>query len=226
MPVTMGDHPPYLEELRLGGGYGSGPDGGADLDRAGNVQTNGDIACDGHADVGGDLNVGGDFHLEGLDTGWRTYLPASLAVPDPSLPSGPVSVTNWRNFQVVTPSVAFDPDNPQAAFFQFRLPNAYDGRPLKFTLEWSATEGTTGDVRWGVNPLAFNDSESLIKIGDLNYSLDSFFGTSHLHEVSVMVDSLTESGGRFVTVRIMRDAGNVLDTFDNSALLLGLAIEF
>ncbi len=225
MPPTLGTHPHYLEELRLGGGYDSEPDGGADIDGAGNVATNGDLAADGDGTIGGDLNVGGDFTLDGLDTNWRVYLPANLGIPDPSLPCGALAASNWRNFQVVTPSLAFDPDSPQAAFFQFRLPKGYDGRPLNFTLEWSATAGTTGDVRWGVNPLQFDDGSSLIETGTLYFVNDTLIGLNYLHEASALIDALISESGEFVTIRIIRDGSNVLDTFDDSAQLIGIQIE-
>lgn len=218
MPVSLGPTPRYLEELRLGGGYGSQPDGGCDLDHAGNIQGNGSLEMD------GDIHVGGDLAVDGVNTTWSVYLPATLGIPDPSLPCGTVAATNWRNYQVVTPSLAFDPTSPEAAFFQCRLPKGYDGRPLKFTLEWSATTGTSGDVRWGVNPISFQDGDSLIETADLYYAEDAFQGASVFHEVFATLDAIAESSGEFATIRIIRDAGNVLDTFTEPALLIGLHI--
>lgn len=226
MPVSMGTHPRHLEELRLGGGYDSSPGGGADFDPSGNIQTNGDVDIDGNGTVGGDLTVSGEFDIDGLDTNWRTYLPANMGLPDPALPCGPVTTTNWRNFHVATPSLAFDATAPEAAFFQFRLPKGYDGRPLKFTLEWSATTGSSGDVRWGVNPISFINGGSLIQTGPLYYFVDTFSSVSLLHEAISTIDALTANGGEFVTLRILRDAGDALDTFDGPSLILGIQITF
>ncbi|MCF6286076.1 MAG: hypothetical protein L3K26_12915 [Candidatus Hydrogenedentes bacterium] len=224
MPVSMGTHPRHLEELRLGGGYNSSPGGGSDFDQAGNIQSNGDLDIDGSGSFGGDLAVAGDLGVGGLDTTWRTYLSANMGIPDPSLPCGPASATNWRNYQVVTHSLAFDPTSPQAAFFQFRLPKGYDGRPLKFTLEWSATAGTSGDVRWGVNPLSFKDGSSLVQTGPLYYFTDTFISVSAFHEATAVIDALSVDSGGFVTLRVLRDAADALDTFGNPALLMGLAL--
>ena len=226
MPVSMGPAPRYLEELRLGGGYDSQPNGGCDFDHAGNIQGNGSLEMDGSGSFGGDVAVGGDFEVDGVDTTWSVYLPATLGIPDPSLPCGTMTATNWRNYQVVTPSLAFDPTNPEAAFFQCRLPENYDGRPLKFTLQWSATTGTSGDVRWGVNPISFQDGDSLVETADLYYIEDTFVGTKIYHEVLTTIDTISEGSGEFVTIRIIRDAGNVLDTFPDSALLIGLGLKF
>jgi len=44
---ALGAAPRYLEELALGGGYGSPGDGGADFMRNGDIRTNGDIRLDG-----------------------------------------------------------------------------------------------------------------------------------------------------------------------------------
>ncbi len=224
MPVSMGPAPRYLEELRLGGGYDSQPDGGCDFDHAGNIQGNGSLEMDGSGSFGGDVAVGGDFEVDGVDTTWSVYLPATLGIPDPSLPCGTMTVTNWRNYQVVTPSLAFDPTNPEAAFFQCRLPENYDGRPLKFTLQWSATTGTSGDVRWGVLPIAFTDGSSLTNVGGTTYTIDSFNTASHLHTcvIEAMPTSPTELA--MMTVRVVRLSNDVSDTFGTDALLLGVGV--
>jgi len=52
--VAMGPSPRYLEELVIGGGYGSAPDGGMDL------EADGDLLTDGAVTIGGPLTVGAD----------------------------------------------------------------------------------------------------------------------------------------------------------------------
>lgn len=226
MTVTLGDHPRYLEELRIGGGYNTSPDGGADFDKAGNIAANGTLHLDGAATFANNLTVGGDFAITGVDTTWSVYLPATLGMPDPLLPCGPPTITNWRNYQVVTASLAFDPDAPQAAFFQYHLPPTYDGRPLTFTLEWSATNGTSGDVRWGVNPMGFEDGESFNQVGMLTYDISSFAGINTLHMMAIEVLPSGVDANNFGTIRILRDAGNAADGFDGEAKLLGVRVTF
>lgn len=226
MTVTLGEHPRYLEELRIGGGYGSAPDGGADFDQAGNIAANGGLEVDGAAAFGGGATVAGDFAVTGVDTTWSVYLPAHLGMPDPALPCGPVNISNWRNYQVATASLAFDPNAPEAAYFQFRLPENYDGRPLKFTLEWSATAGTSGDVRWGVNPISFDDGDTLIKTDILTYVQDTFVATSVFHIATVNITLPSASNGRMVTLRVLRDSANAGDTFDSDAALIGIGIDY
>ena len=45
--LAIGASPRYLEELRIGGGLGDSADGGADLDKAGNISTDGIVTCSG-----------------------------------------------------------------------------------------------------------------------------------------------------------------------------------
>ena len=226
MTATLGPNPRYLEELRLGGGYGSSPDGGADFDKAGNIAADGSLDLGGPAAFGSGVTVAGDFAITGVDTTWSAYCPASLGIPDPALPCGPVTPVSWRNFHVATPTLAFDPNNPEAAYFQFRLPPTYDGRPLKFTLEWSATAGSSGDVRWGVNPISFDDGDTLVVTDSLSYVQDALIASNALH-IATITDSLpAASNGRLVTARILRDASNVGDTFASDALLIGIGVEY
>lgn len=62
--LAIGSAPRYLEELRIGGGYGEGVDGGADFDKAGN------IAADGSVKATGGIEAGKDSSVRGLVTAW------------------------------------------------------------------------------------------------------------------------------------------------------------
>jgi hypothetical protein len=226
MPVTLGPHPRYLEELRIGGGYNSSPDGGTDFDKSGNIAANGTLDVEGAANFGGDVTIAGDLEVEGVDTTWSVYLPASQGMPDPSLPCAAFAIANWRNFQVATGSLAFDQTSPEAAYFQFRLPDSYDGRPLKFTIEWSATAGTSGDVRWGVLPISFEDTYSFDETGTTTYVVDTFVATKVAHSCLVAAIPTHATGGTLNTVRIIRLSNHVTDSFDADALLIGIGISF
>jgi hypothetical protein len=226
MPVSLGPHPRYLEELRIGGGYNSTPDGGADFDKAGNIAANGTLDVEGAATFGGDISIAGDLEVAGVDTTWSIYLPASLGMPDPSLPCAAFAITNWRTFQVATGSLAFDATNPEAAYFQFRLPDSYDGRPLKFTIEWSASAGTSGDVRWGVNTMRYGNGESLIQTGTLSYVLDTLIAIEYLHVAELSDTPSNSTIGLLVTARILRDASHASDTFNADAKLIGLRVSY
>lgn len=226
MPVSLGPHPRYLEELRIGGGYNSNPDGGADFDKAGNIAANGSLDLEGNATFGGNVTIVGDLEVDGVDTTWSIYLPASLGMPDPALPCAPFTIANWRNFQVATGSLAFDPTSPEAAYFQFRLPDTYDGRPLKFTIEWSASAGTSGDVRWGVLPISFDDADSLDDTGTTTYVVDSFVSTKVLHTCFTIATPTHAIGGSLNTIRIIRLSNHASDTFNADSALIGVGISY
>jgi hypothetical protein len=226
MPVSLGPHPRYVEELRIGGGYNSTPDGGADFDKAGNIAANGALDVEGTANFGGDLIVAGDFAVAGVDTTWSIYLPASQGMPDPALPCAAFAIANWRNYQVATGSLAFDPTSPEAAYFQFRLPDSYDGRALKFTIEWSASAGTSGDVRWGVLPISFGDIYSLDETGTTTYVVDTFIATKTVHICIVTAIPTHASGGSLNTVRVIRLSNHATDTFNADAILIGMGISY
>lgn len=66
--TAIGAAPRYLEELRIGGGYGEPTDGGADFESDGDLLTNGDLTVDGNATVQQDLNVNGNDILTTGDT--------------------------------------------------------------------------------------------------------------------------------------------------------------
>jgi len=67
---AVGSHPHYLEELRIGGGYGEPVDGGCDLDRAGNATTDGSVNCGELRSRGGLLTLGVDGAARGIMTAY------------------------------------------------------------------------------------------------------------------------------------------------------------
>jgi hypothetical protein len=59
MPLpNPGTHPRAIENLRIGGGYNSLPDGGIDADAVGNLALDGDLTVDGAALLSGFLSLG------------------------------------------------------------------------------------------------------------------------------------------------------------------------
>lgn len=66
--TAVGSHPHYVEELRIGGGYGDVADGGCDLDRVGNVTSDGDVNCGDVRARTGLLTVGVEDSVRGVMT--------------------------------------------------------------------------------------------------------------------------------------------------------------
>jgi len=65
--TAIGVAPRYIEELRIGGGYGEPTDGGADFESDGDLLTNGNLTVDGIATVQQDLYVNGNDILTAGD---------------------------------------------------------------------------------------------------------------------------------------------------------------
>ncbi len=65
--TAIGAAPRYLEELRVGGGYGDPANGGADFESDGDILTNGNLTVDGNAVVEQDLYVNGTDILSDAD---------------------------------------------------------------------------------------------------------------------------------------------------------------
>jgi hypothetical protein len=61
---SVGAHPRQVENLRIGGGYNSAPDGGADIDNKGNAAMNGDLTVGGFVQAATFLGVGAHSLVE------------------------------------------------------------------------------------------------------------------------------------------------------------------
>ncbi|MFA6239420.1 MAG: hypothetical protein WC655_00740 [Candidatus Hydrogenedentales bacterium] len=59
--MATGTNPRYLEELRIGGGYGDPVNGGADFEKDGDIATNGDLVVNGDVSIG--LNEASGHHI-------------------------------------------------------------------------------------------------------------------------------------------------------------------
>lgn len=59
--MAIGPNPRYIEELRIGGGYGSAPDGGADFEKDGDISTDGSLTV--KADIAAGANNASDHSI-------------------------------------------------------------------------------------------------------------------------------------------------------------------
>ena len=75
--LGIGATPRYIEELRIGGGYGESIDGGTDFEQDGDILTDGDLSVGGAVTTSSlstnDLTVSGNYiHVENTDA-WHGY---------------------------------------------------------------------------------------------------------------------------------------------------------
>lgn len=245
MPLpNPGPHPRYLENLRIGGGYGA-PGGGAEVDAAGNAALDGGLTVGGAIDargglfnsqdalaVPGSLEVDGEFRLgpAGVDTRWHAWLGAEQAQKSPSNgPSGPVY--EWHgDFTGGWPLLEFSASVRQFASWLTALPADYDGRPILPELFWTAASGTTGQgVTWRMRLKALGALDAPSAPGaDLGGPVTGIFqlpGTVHVASGPAGVPANAASGG-LLLAQVDRQTSHAEDTLPQPARLLGVRLRY
>ncbi len=213
---SVGAAPRYVEELRIGGGYGS-PDGGVDIDKHGN------IASDGSLFVDGDIGAAGSIHS------WKVYLGARDAWPA-GTDGCPAPVQLDFNASPFYPSllvIDFVPDADKYAKFSPILPTDYDGRPLELSLYWTATQGSSGHVRWIVNVRCFGDHDTF-NTGQSNYFIltDVFNAQKELHVITAEITPADAAKGGVLALMLRRQGSHAEDTFNADARLIGVGLRY
>ena len=224
---SIGPNPRFLEELRLGGGYGSSPDGGADFDKQGNAAFDGDLTLEGDLDCKGHLDVDGEFRVHGFDETWSRFFLARDGWP--AVLSG-ASGPNLVSFDYFTHSAYvfdFPTAPPQYATFNAILPRDYDGRPIAYNLFWTATDGTSGTVDWMVYAICFGDGTRIdLDNANLSEGIDDFQGLNVLHMMRVVGTPLNASVGPYLQFSVKRATLEPADDFDGTARLIGVRVSF
>jgi len=228
---SVGAAPRYLEEIRIGGGYGSTPDGGVDIDKAGNVAADGDLTVDGTVDVKGGtiqnsigtLEVDSDFKMgsSGVDKTWSAYFGAAEVF---NIDAGTLINHTFQAGDVNVPLVPFDQTAQESVSCAVGLPADYDGSALTFTIYWTSRAGTTGTAKWSVNASVFENAESLAQTNSAIILDDTFIAQNDTHVVSASGTPDGASTGCLLTLFIRRQAN--LDTLDDDADLIGIRISY
>lgn len=218
---NLGAKPRYLEELRIGGGYGSAPDGGVDVDKGGNVAMDGDLTVDGA------LEVGGDFEVAGVNGTWTVFQTARSGWPGYlSGCSGPNLLGFAGSWRLSWHTLDFDKDTDEYGSFNFMLPPDYDGRALRIALYWTATAGTGGNVRWRVNLRTNGDDDALDSASYDSFTLlDAFIAQKDLHVVSGTRTPSNPIAG-LLALTVQREASHADDTFDADARLIAVRLSY
>lgn len=125
-------------------------------------------------------------------------------------------------------TLAFDPNNEEAAFFMIPLPKSWDGSIFNAEFLWTATTGA-GDVVWGIELRVFSESDALEQaFGTQVLVVDTLTTAGDMHISGETSGGLTPAGtpaaDSVLFGRITREAANVLDTLTADALLLGIRL--
>lgn len=225
MPLpNCGTHPRFLENLRIGGGYASLPDGGADLDHAGNAAFDGDLTVGGAIDYRGILRA--NVANGGVNRDWSTAVPlfgdeASATAAGPAT----VSFSTRMHYKAWD----FSPATLQALNVSFMLPHDYDGAPLRVRLVWTSQAskgGTAGNVRWRCYMRAYNDAAPYsISLAFVDVTA-AFHGVDKFHLTDIVHTPENPGKGLPVSLNLRRAADDPADTFDADAQLLKVLISY
>lgn len=129
--------------------------------------------------------------------------------------------------------MVYDFDSATVEYMDFlcRLGEDYDGGGLTFTIYWSATSATTGDVVWGIGIRRIADDAEDVD-GSHTYDYNSVTATtaSATGEVDYAAITFTDgadmdswAAGELAMVRIKRTASDGGDTMTGDAELHALA---
>jgi len=244
---SMGPRPRYLEELRIGGGFDSAPDGGVDMDRSGNVASNGDFTVGGLLDARGGianslsgeaLELNGETRFlgpygpgpGGINRSWSAWLgPETVLLSPSAAPAGPNATWNG-NFSGNFRHLDFSPSIRQFTAWALALPPDYDGSPLTATLFWTAASGTVSDaVVWRVRLGAFEegDDPNVVMDGAGGAIVDTLIQVDRIHSISS--DSVSPGDAMaegLLLVNVERHSTNAADTLTGEARLIGVRLQY
>ena len=227
---NCGPAPRYLENLRIGGGYGTTPNGGTDLDHAGNAAFSGDLTLAGNLAALGDLTYQGIHRADtangGVNRDWHTELKL-FGDEVNSGASGPTSVSH--SSRMFYKAWDFSPTVLQALNSSFMLPMDYDGTPLRVRLVWTsqaAKGGTSGNVKWRVYLRAYDHGDAYAISATWSDTLDTFLGVDKFHITDIVHQPESPGKGLPLSINIRRVADDAADTFNADAQLLKVLISY
>jgi hypothetical protein len=176
--------------------------------------------------ISGTLSLGSG----GVNKMWSTYLKADGYGLHPAVSGGCAnpSLTVFRSGRTNAYTLDFDSTTTEVAMFLVALPDDYDGSLLKATIYWTATAGTTGDVRWDLYTAAFTDDSTLDEAGTFGGGavLDTFLAQKDIHIITRTFTPLNANGGDLLAGYFRRVGNHETDTFDADAKLIGIKIGY
>lgn len=228
MPLpNCGPAPRYLENLRIGGGYGSLPNGGIDLDHAGNAAFDGDVTVDGALRYRNVLRA--DAANGGVNRDWccDVRLFGDEASNANAGATGPTTIP--FSTRMFFKGWDFSATALQTINTSFVLPADYDGSPLRVRLCWvsqSTKGGTSGDVLWRVYLRAYGDGAAFVVSTNFVDQLDTFQGVDKFHHCDLVITPETPAPGVPAALNIRRVGDHASDTFNADAQLIKALVSY
>lgn len=157
------------------------------------------------------------------DKGRRAILtPAGAIVPASG--GAEQKQTDGTNFSYYT--LNFDKASDEAAFWQFIVPDDYDGGNITVNI-WYITTVTTGDVIFNVQVLGREEGEAFDSaLGAAQAVTDTVPATAVIGICAPSAFDPGWSAGDLVVIKLLRDADNESDTADADVSVLMLELEY
>lgn len=158
------------------------------------------------------------------DKGSRAILTAAGAIV-PASGGAEQKQTDGTNFSYYT--LNFDKATEEAAFWEFNLPDDYDGGTILVYIKYKTT-AEAGNVIFNVHVLGRAEGEALDDtLGAAKAVTDTVPGTAGL--IGVCAPTAFDPGwtaGDYVVVKLLRDATNELDTVDADVSVIMIELEY
>lgn len=156
-------------------------------------------------------------------------VPAGLATV--SLPLGAAELSGATRVFVQTnhPSISFADAADQSAYWTFKLPPGWPGRIMSLRLLWAPSSTNTGNCLW--QPLIYRQATGVTLLSTSTDFLTTLSAGNGVADRAQLVtawsgdlDLAGFADGECLSLRLLRPATNVLDTFTGAARLLALEL--
>ena len=120
----------------------------------------------------------------------------------------------------------YDDTTEEKAFFQFQMPDDYDGLNVTVRFFWKAA-ATAGSVVWSLTHRGVGDDDVWDAAGaSSDFAADVAQGTTEdVNEISQVLVT-PWSPGQIIQITAIRKAGDVSDDMVGDSKLLGVGLEF
>jgi hypothetical protein len=125
---------------------------------------------------------------------------------------------------------AFDPSTDEYVGFQVHIPNRWNGGTLTATFYWSPTDGSGGNVVWGIASISFNNANNInstgteVTVTDDASTLTFFMRVSNESGAITIAGSPTDDEYQYFEIR--RAPTNGSDTYAADAALWGVMMHY
>lgn len=124
----------------------------------------------------------------------------------------------------------FDSTLAESAFWEFPMPDNYDGGTITAKFYWTASTTGTPGVVFGIKGRAFADDEAIDQAyGTEVETADTFIASGDVHvspESSAITLGGTPAGGELVQIKVTRKVAHGSDTLAADARLIAVKLEY